>query len=210
MLLPCPEQGLAVPGGKTRQHRPRQILRQVPEGGQGLEHIDPVHRQEEPRPRQGPEQRSVQQPESLEGRGGGEDQDRGGQEGQRLRKLQEQQRPHAGSQQGGDTLGPRAAGRRAPQGKGGAAPGIRLAVSAAVRKKRIPRDASRTGRRSSICFLCPTACPSCISPPVAAASSVFSTILQPPGRESRREKRAARRLSPDPVGGGLFTGNVVQ
>ena len=116
------QQRLVVPGGDPHQHGPCQAGRQIPQRGQGLEHVDAVYRQKQSCSRQRVEQRPLQQLQPLEGRGGGEDEDRGRQKRQGAGKLQEQHRPHSSPQQGGDPLRPRSAGRHTPQRKGGVVP----------------------------------------------------------------------------------------
>ena len=212
-FLLCLQQGLVIPGGEPHQHRPRQAGAQVPQGGQGLEHVDAADRQEQPRPRQGVEPRPVQQLQPLEGRGGGEDQDGGGQKGQGRGKVQKQPRPHPGPQQGGDALRTRAAGGHAPQGEGGVVPRRLAGGQRRCQKKTDP----------------PGQGPGCLLPasdqlPVFhslsllysaakfTASLVFATILQPSGKKSRREKQAAHFLNRAvrrTGGGGLFAGNVI-
>ena len=133
-LLPL-EQRLVVPGGEAHKHRPGQAGSQMVQRGERLEHIDAAHSQKEPRPRQGVEQGALQEPESLEGRGCGEDQDRCGQEGQRGREIQKQHSPDTGPQQGRDARRPRPAGCHAPQSKGGISP-RRLAGGQRRRQKK--------------------------------------------------------------------------
>ena len=121
-LLPRLQQRLVIPGGEPHQDRPRQAGGQVPQGGQGLEHVDAADRQEQSRSRQGVEPRPVQQLQSLEGRGGGEDQNGGGQKGQGPGKVQKQHRPHTGPQQSGRSPPPPVRRRPHTPGRRGRSP----------------------------------------------------------------------------------------
>ena len=212
-LLPRLQQGLVIPGGEPHQHRPRQAGGQVPQGGQGLEHIDAADRQEQPRPRQGVEPRPVQQLQSLEGRGGGEDQNGGGQKGQGLGKVQKQHRPHPGPQQSGDPLRPRVRRRPHTPGRRGRSPPASGWRSAPLSEKiGSPRPAGRAACcRPRINSLYSTACPSCIPPRSSRPLWFFPPFYSPLMKKSRREKQAAafpaesRRTGR----GGLFGRSVV-
>jgi len=179
-----------IPGGQARQHRSRRAGCQAGQGRKGLQHIDAAHRQEHPRRRQGQEDAPFQQLRAPEGRGGREDQNGRGQEGQRVGKVQKQQRSNSRSHQGGGPFPPWSRSRHAAQGKGGVSPRC-LAGSQRCRQEKANAPGQQPGRllplqddltvphsMSLLYFAAP-----------GAASLAFSIILQSPPKKSRREMK---------------------